>query len=115
MNKKLTIILILILLFLVAILLVILYKLNYIPHLKYSNDYFNIKRYVSSVDKDGDGIDDQTDILNNVREYIKKKPKYKSKYYNTGYPDDEYGVCTDVIAFGLKDAGYDLKILISMM
>ncbi len=113
MNKKLTIILILILLFLVAILLVILYKLNYIPHLKYSNDYFNIKRYVSSVDKDGDGIDDQTDILNNVREYIKKKPKYKSKYYNTGYPDDEYGVCTDVIAFGLKDAGYDLKILIN--
>ena len=22
----------------------------------------------------------------------------------TGYPNDEYGVCTDVVAFGLKDA-----------
>ena len=51
---------------------------------------------------DNDGIDDQTDILNNVREYIKTKPKYKSKYYGTGYPDDEYGVCTDVVANGLK-------------
>ena len=33
----------------------------------------------------------QTDILNNANNYIKTNPKYKSKYYNTGYPDDEYG------------------------
>lgn len=47
------------------------------------------------------GVDDQTDILNSTREYIATKPKYKSKYYNSGYSDDEYGVCTDVIAFAL--------------
>lgn len=41
------------------------------------------------------------------------KPKYESKYYATGYPDDEYGVCTDVVAFGLKDAGYDLMELVN--
>ncbi len=40
-------------------------------------------------------------------------PKYKSKYYNTGYPNDEYGVCTDVVAFALKDAGYDLMVLVN--
>lgn len=51
--------------------------------------------------------------MNNVRTYIAKKPKYKSKYYETGYPDDEYGVCTDVVANGLKDAGYDLKELVN--
>jgi len=45
--------------------------------------------------------------------YIKTNPKYKSKYYNTGYPDDEYGVCTDVVAFALKDAGYDLMVLVN--
>ncbi|MBQ8234933.1 MAG: DUF1287 domain-containing protein, partial [Bacilli bacterium] len=39
-------------------------------------------------------------------------PKYKSKYYATGYPDDEFGVCTDVVAFGLRDAGYDLMDLL---
>ena len=63
--------------------------------------------------KDKDGIDDQTDILNNARDYIKTKPKYKSKYYTTGYPNDEYGVCTDVVAFALKNAGYDLMNLVN--
>ena len=51
--------------------------------------------------------------MNNVRNYIKTKPKYKSKYYQNGYPDDEYGVCTDVVAFGLLNAGYDLRELVN--
>lgn len=89
-----------------------LYVYNYLPHRKYTNADFNIETYKSSVDLDNDGIDDQTDILNNVRTYIATKPKYKSKYYNTGYPNDNYGVCTDVVAFGLKDAGYDLQELV---
>ena len=80
---------------------------------KYNNSDFNIETYKSSIDKDNDGIDDQTDILNNTREYIAKNPQYKSKYYDTGYPNDEYGVCTDVVGFALKDAGYDLQKLIN--
>lgn len=91
----------------------ILYLFNYIPHKKYSNDDFNIKTYKSNIDKDEDGVDDQTDILNNVRAYISTNPKYKSNYYANGYPDDEYGVCTDVVAFGLKGAGYDLMQLVN--
>ena len=79
----------------------------------YTNEDFNIKNYISNIDKDEDGIDDQTDILENVRKYISTKPKYKSKYYSTGYPDDEYGVCTDVVAFGLLGAGYDLMELVN--
>lgn len=67
-----------------------------------------VEKYVSSVDKDNDGIDDQTDILKGALDYIKTKPQYKSKYYNGGYPDDGYGVCTDVVADALKEAGYDL-------
>ena len=89
-----------------------LYVYNYLPHRKYTNADFNIETYKSSVDLDNDGIDDQTDILNNVRTYIATKPKYKSKYYDTGYPNDNYGVCTDVVAFGLKAAGYDLQELV---
>ena len=89
-----------------------LYALNIIPHRKYTNKDFGIETYISLVDKDNDGIDDQTDIINNTRKYIKTKPKYQSKYYATGYPDDEYGVCTDVVAFSLKDAGYDLMELV---
>lgn len=79
---------------------------------KYKNEDFQIETFHSTVDKDEDGIDDQTDILQNVRDYIATKPKYKSKYYETGYPNDSYGVCTDVVAFGLKGAGYDLMELV---
>ena len=98
---------------LVAIIIAVLYLLNIIPHKEYTNSDFKITTYTSKVDKDEDGVDDQTDILDNVKEYIKTKPKYQSKYYNTGYPDDEYGVCTDVVANGLKGAGYDLMELVN--
>ena len=111
MKKRIFIIVIFIIIS--VILVALLYFFYTIPHKQYSNSDFNIETYISSVDKDNDGIDDQTDILNNVRTYIAKKPKYKSKYYETGYPDDEYGVCTDVVANGLKGAGYDLKELVN--
>lgn len=111
MKKKIIVFTFIILL--TFIIIYLLYKFNYIPHKKYSNEYFNIKTYTSLIDKDNDGIDDQTDILNNVYEYIKTNPKYKSKYYASGYPDDGYGVCTDVVAFGLKGAGYDLMELVN--
>ncbi len=110
MKKKLLIFIIFICLF---IILYLLYYFNYIPHKKYNNNYFNIKTYISNIDKDNDGIDDQTDILDGAKKYISMKPKYKSKYYNTGYPNDGYGVCTDVVAFALKDAGYDLQSLVN--
>ena len=111
-NKKLVILSVIVIICLL-ILGYLLYYFNFIPHRKYTNDDFNIKTYVSRIDKDNDGIDDQTDILINTRKYIATKPKYKSKYYGTGYPDDNYGVCTDVVAFALKDAGYDLRELVN--
>ena len=113
MKKKILIIVTNFLIVLIIVVLYVLYHFNYIPHKKDTNEDFNIKTYISKTDKDNDGIDDQTDILNNVRNYIKTNPKYKSKYYATGYPNDEYGVCTDVVAFGLKGAGYDLMNLVN--
>ena len=113
MRRKSVVILSIILVIIIFTTLHILYILNYIPHKKYTNQDFNIKSYISKIDKDNDYIDDQTDILNNVRIYIGTNPKYKSKYYETGYPNDQYGVCTDVVAFGLKNAGYDLMELVN--
>lgn len=110
MKKKISIGLIIIF---ILITIYTLYLFNIIPYKKYNNQYFNIPNYTSTIDKDNDGIDDQTDILNSVREYIKTKPKYKSKYYGTGYPDDEYGVCTDVVAIALLNTGYDLMNLVN--
>ena len=113
MKKKIVTIIAISLLILISAISYLLYLFNYIPHKMYNNEYFNIQTYTSNIDKDNDGIDDQTDILNNVREYIATNPKYQSKYYASGYPDDEYGVCTDVVAFGLKGAGYDLMELVN--
>ncbi len=79
---------------------------------KYDAAHFGLTDYKSSLDADGDGIDDVTDFLQNVKAYLDRKPEYKSAYYAGGYPDDGYGVCTDVVAFGLLDAGYDLRELI---
>lgn len=110
MNKKVVVIIILAIL---LSLILTLYNFNYLPHKKYTNQDFDIKTYKSAIDKDNDGIDDQTDILQNTRKYIAKKPKYKSKYYETGYPNDNYGVCTDVVAFALLEVGYDLKELVN--
>ncbi len=86
---------------------------NFNPFKTYTNADFNISTYVSPYDQDQDGMDDQSDILSSVRTYIATKPKYQSKYYGSGYPDDEYGVCTDVVAFGLLGAGYDLMMLVN--
>lgn len=111
MKKK--IIIFMIMCAITTLIIVLLYKLNIIPHKQYTNHNFNIKTYISDIDKDNDGVDDQTDILNNVKKYIETKPKYESKYYSTGYPNDEYGVCTDVVGFGLKGAGYNLMELVN--
>ena len=71
-----------------------------------------IPQFHSCVDRDDDGVDDQLDILNGALAYVSTHPKYKSRYYETGYPDDGYGVCTDVVAYALKNAGYDLQALV---
>lgn len=101
-----------ILLIVLCVALTLLYFFYYLPNKKYKGSDFGIKTYTSSHDQDGDGIDDQTDILSSAKAYIKTKPKYESKYYGAGYPDDEYGVCTDVVGFALLGAGYNLMNLV---
>lgn len=70
------------------------------------------EQFHSTADKDNDGIDDQVDILQGALDYCNTNPKYKSKYYDGGYPNDGYGVCTDVVAYAMKAAGYDLMELV---
>lgn len=76
MKNKIKIIIFTLLVLLVFTLILALYRFNIISHKQYSNSDFNIETYISNIDKDNDGIDDQTDILNNVKKYISLKPKY---------------------------------------
>ena len=67
----------------VIVLVFFLYEFQIIPHPSYNNEHFQITTYKSLVDKDEDGVDDQTDILQSAKEYLATNPKYKSKYYGT--------------------------------
>ena len=77
----------------------------------YAED-FNISVVKSTRDFDNDDIDDYTDILEGALLEVTNPSKYKSVYYDGGYPPDGEGVCTDVIWRALKNAGYNLKDLI---
>ncbi len=79
---------------------------------KFFKETTTAKIIKSNIDKDSDGIDDYTDILKGAKKFIKEEPKYKSKYYEGGYPLDEYRVCSDIIWYALDYAGYDFKSLI---
>lgn len=67
----------------------------------------------ATVDADSDGIADNDDVLAAALAYIQTRPHYKSVYYPSGYPDDEHGVCTDVVAIACREAGYDLQALVA--
>lgn len=83
-----------------------------IPSKSYTASELGLTELCSPLDADGDGIDDWHDIMLGARSYIETDPSYKSRYYEGGYPDDGYGVCTDVIWKGFAAAGYDLKSLV---
>ena len=85
---------------------------NLLPVRSYSAADFNINEYVSPSDFDQDGIDDAHDLMYGARDYIESGLKYKSAYYDGGYPTDQYSVCTDVIWNAFSAAGYSLKDLV---
>ena len=73
----------------------------------------SIPRYTAPSDRDGDGVDDQTDVLEGALAYVATRPRYRSAYYADGHPNDGCGVCTDVVAQALLSAGYDLQGLMA--
>ena len=91
---------------------VVLAPFGFVPSASYDGAHFGIEQYRSPYDADEDGMDDQTDILASAKAYVATNPTYESVYYDGGYPDDGRGVCTDVVAFSLLGAGYDLRELV---
>ena len=109
MKKFLKIITIVLIIILIAIIATIIYWI-YKP--SYTAEHFGITTIKSNTDKDGDGIDDYSDIVLGARAEAERKPEYKSAYYAGGYPPVTEGVCTDVIWRALQDAGYLLKDMV---
>lgn len=75
---------------------------------RYTNADFGWSTVTSPLDRDGDGIDDQTDILLGAKAFLATKPKYNSDYVRPA----GMGCCCDVVADALTAAGYSLKELV---
>ncbi|MGE5561635.1 MAG: DUF1287 domain-containing protein [Chloroflexota bacterium] len=78
----------------------------------YSGPPVTVPRIDCPVDTDGDGANDLDEILAGARADAANRPRYRSAYYQGGYPPDDEGVCTDVIWRALKAAGHNLKDLV---
>ena len=91
---------------------IILVKKSYNSKEVYYAKDFGMSDIISTNDGDADGIDDYTDIMLSARAYIATNPPYESKYYEGGYPTDEYGACTDVIWRAFDGSGYNLKNMV---
>lgn len=104
----------------VAVLLVVIlgigiYVANYwnlLPQKSYTAEHFGIKTVKSSVDFNGNGVDDYTDLLLGARKDAVNHPTYNGQYYGGGYPPDHIGVCTDVVWRAFKNAGYSLRDMV---
>ena len=80
----------------------------------YSIYDFGFERLKSKKDYNENGKDDYTDFLEGEKSFAKFNPKYKSEYYAGGYPPvEKEGVSSDLIWYSFKQAGYDLKSLVS--
>ena len=93
---------------------IVLKYFNLLPEKTYSAEKFHIETLTSSVDFDGDGVDDYTDIMLGARLDAKNHPTYDGTYYEGGYPPEDIGVCTDVVWRAFKNAGYCLKDMVDM-
>ena len=79
----------------------------------YTNEDFGFTTYLSPVDFDGDGIEDQADILQGAKDYVATCPVYDTSYFAGGWPPEGRGICADVIAYALLAAGYDIQALMA--
>ncbi len=85
---------------------------NLTPKEYYKASDFKIKTIYSDTDYNNNNIDDYSDFVLGARKDANNKPRYISKYYETSYPPDNEGVCTDVIWRAFKRAGYSLRDMI---
>lgn len=83
-----------------------------IPELAKKSAHFDIEIITSSVDYNGNGTDDYTDLMKGARKDALRHPEYVDEYYEGGYPPNHKGVCTDLVWRAFKNAGYDLKAMV---
>ncbi len=85
-----------------------------IPRKSYTAADFGIDTLVSSVDFNQNGIDDYADLLAGAKKDAKNHPRYDGAYCAAGYPDEDVGVCTDLVWRAFREAGYSLRDMVDV-
>ena len=109
-KHKLIVIIVSLLILAISLPFIFLLFERYKPY--YTAEDFGIVTITSEVDANHNGVDDYTDILLGARRDAEAHPKYDGRYWDSGYPPDDIGVCTDVIWRAFKNAGYDLRAMV---
>lgn len=71
-----------------------------------------VPQKVANQDINHNGTPDALDIVSGARQEVKQGTVYDGSYYQSGYPPDGKGACTDVIWRAFKAAGYNLKQMV---
>lgn len=99
----------------IVIMIIMLITANYfglLPRSVYYGKHFGIETIKSEIDFNNNGIDDYTDIMLGARKDAENHPTYDSRYWSSGYPPEDIGVCTDVVWRAFKNAGYSLRDMV---
>jgi uncharacterized protein YijF (DUF1287 family) len=71
-----------------------------------------VAQLVSTQDQNQNGVADSLDIVAGARQEVSTGTVYDGSYFQSGYPPEGRGACTDVIWRAFKTAGYDLKTMV---
>lgn len=83
-----------------------------IPQRTYTAADFGIETLQGTVDFNQNGADDYADILAGAKKDAQNRPRYNGDYCATGYPDEDVGVCTDLVWRAFREAGYSLRSMV---
>ncbi len=89
--------------------------LQVLPYVKVGTPVEVLSRLPRRFDRDRDGIPDTVDVLLGAHKVALNGAEYGGGYQRLKYPGGdvprEKGVCTDVIVRAMRNAGYDLQVL----
>lgn len=95
-----------------AVAIAVIYCSGIVTGRTYTAEHFGIETVLSGNDFNSNGTDDSTDILLGARQDAENMPSYDSAYYDTGYPPENIGVCTDLVWRAFRNAGYSLRDMV---
>nr|WP_072514524.1 DUF1287 domain-containing protein [Ndongobacter massiliensis] len=88
------------------------YAWNLLPGQAYTAEDFHIPFAKSGFDFNENAVDDYLDLLQGAKKDAKNHPKYDPSYISGGYPEEDRGVCTDVIWRAFREAGLSFKDMV---